>query len=547
MVAMKTRSGKQLVQSTTAAAGGRSLRQTMSDLHIWTGLLAGWVLYAMFLTGTVSYFRDEISQWMRPDVQVLPQQADPAELVSELIAEMQTLAPDSQQWSIGLPDRRTDTASAFWREGRRFKNAVFDPVTAKPIEGRDSVGGEFFYRFHFQLHYLPALWGRWAAGLCAMFMLVAIVSGIITHKKIFVDFFTFRAGKGQRSWLDAHNALSVLGLPFHLMITYSGLVTLMLLYMPWGSDTAFREAAQRQVFHSELSAFVRAGPASGEPAALAPVADMVRTAQARWGHDEVGRVTVNNPGDASARVTVVRADRTRVSVSPQYMLFDGVSGRVLETKDSVGAAAETRGVVYALHLGRFADYPLRWLYFLVSLAGTAMVGTGLVLWTVKRRARLPDPERPYFGFRLVECLNIAAIAGLSVAMAAFFWGNRLLPLALEGRKVWEVDLFFIVWGATLVYALLRPSKRAWVELLWLAAALLLLLPLVNSWTTGRGLLGSTAAADWLFVGFDLALLAFGGLHVLLALRTRRHGLKAGRGGRVPSRPAALAGTMDAKS
>src|SRR5690606_1113239 len=120
MGAMKTRSGKHLVQSTTAAAGGRSIRQTMSDLHIWTGLLAGWVLYAMFLTGTVSYFRDEISQWMRPDVQVLPQQADPAELVSQLIAEMQTLAPDSQQWSIGLPDRRTDTASAFWREGRRF-------------------------------------------------------------------------------------------------------------------------------------------------------------------------------------------------------------------------------------------------------------------------------------------------------------------------------------------------------------------------------------------------------------------------------------------
>src|SRR5256885_6747652 len=25
----------------------------------------------------------------------------------------------------------------------------------------------------------------------------------------------FRSGKGQRSWLDAHNALSVLGLPFH--------------------------------------------------------------------------------------------------------------------------------------------------------------------------------------------------------------------------------------------------------------------------------------------------------------------------------------------
>ena len=203
-------------------------------------------------------------------------------------------------------------------------------------------------------------------------------------------------------------------------------------------------------------------------------------------------------------------------------MFDGVGGQLLQIKDRVGAAAETRGVMYALHLGRFSDYPLRWLYFLVSLAGTAMVGTGLVMWTVKRRARLPDPARPYFGFRLVERLNIAAIAGLSVAMAAFFWGNRLLPAEMVDRKVWEVDLLFIVWGATLLYALLRPAKRAWIELLWLAAALLILLPLLNGITTDRGLLQSLAAGDWLFAGFDLTLLAFGGLHALLAIRTQRH-------------------------
>jgi uncharacterized iron-regulated membrane protein len=110
------------------------------------------------------------------------------------------------------------------------------------------------------------------------------------------------------------------------------------------------------------------------------------------------RVTVTNPGDASARVAVSRGEALRVSVSPQYLLFDGVSGKLLETHDHVGGAAETRGVLYALHMGRFGDLPARWLYFIVSLAGTAMVGTGLVMWTVKRRQKLPDPMRPYFGF-----------------------------------------------------------------------------------------------------------------------------------------------------
>ena len=504
------------------------MRQTMSNLHIWTGLLAGWILYAMFLTGTVSYFRDEISQWMRPDVPAQLSRADAAELAPRLLSTLESIAPTSAQWGIRLPDARNNTATAFWRDGRRFNNATLDPATAQPIKVRDSIGGEFFYRFHFQLHYLPVLWGRWLAGLCGMFMLVAIVSGIITHKKIFIDFFTFRGGKGQRSWLDAHNALSVLGLPFHLMITYTGLVTLMLMYMPWGSQAAFKEASQRQAMQAEMSAFVRPGEPSGHKVAMAPATPMVQQAQARWGHDGVGSINVNNPGDASARVIVVRADDARVSSSPQFMVFDGASGELLQTKDHVGTAAETRGVMYALHLGRFSDYSLRWLYFLVSLAGTAMVGTGLVLWTVKRRVKLRDPSKPYFGVRWVDTLNIAAIAGLSVAMTAFFWGNRLLPAAVVDRKVWEVDVLFIVWGATLLYALIRPAKRAWIELLWLAAALLVLLPLVSGLTTQRDLFTSIAAGDWLFAGFDMTLLAFGALHALLAMRAQRHQPRAPR-------------------
>ena len=33
-----------------------SLRQTMSTLHTWTGLLPGWLLFVIFLFGTVAFF-----------------------------------------------------------------------------------------------------------------------------------------------------------------------------------------------------------------------------------------------------------------------------------------------------------------------------------------------------------------------------------------------------------------------------------------------------------------------------------------------------------
>ena len=42
-------------------------------------------------------------------------------------------------------------------------------------------------------------------------------------------------------------------------------------------------------------------------------------------------------------------------MSPQYMEFEGSTGKLLTVRDNVGAAAEIRGVLYALHLGRFSD------------------------------------------------------------------------------------------------------------------------------------------------------------------------------------------------
>lgn len=77
--------------------------------------------------------------------------------------------------------------------------------------------------------------GRWIVGACAMVLLIALISGIVTHRRIFADFFTFRPDRSrQRAWLDAHNLFGVLALPFHLMITYTGLMTLGPMLMPWG-------------------------------------------------------------------------------------------------------------------------------------------------------------------------------------------------------------------------------------------------------------------------------------------------------------------------
>ncbi|MFO4916780.1 PepSY-associated TM helix domain-containing protein, partial [Salmonella enterica subsp. enterica serovar 1,4,[5],12:i:-] len=82
-----------------------------------------------------------------------------------------------------LPDARTAITRVFVTpnpaapaSATRATEILLDPTTGQPLRARDTRGGEHFYRFHFQLQ-LPYPWGRWLAGVCAMFMLGAIVSG----------------------------------------------------------------------------------------------------------------------------------------------------------------------------------------------------------------------------------------------------------------------------------------------------------------------------------------------------------------------------------
>ena len=80
-----------------------SFRQSMAWLHTWVGLLLGWLLVAIFITGTSAYFRQEITLWMEPethDSTLTPNTLDMA------VAVLNDKASDARSWDISLPSAR---------------------------------------------------------------------------------------------------------------------------------------------------------------------------------------------------------------------------------------------------------------------------------------------------------------------------------------------------------------------------------------------------------------------------------------------------------
>ncbi len=529
------------------------IRQSMSWLHTWSGIVLGWLLYVVFFTGTLSYFLDEVNLWMKPELHASVPAADTARIAAVALAGMGKLAPDANTWTLELPNERQTTVSATWRDrnaaaGRAgTKRAELDAATGEKIDTRETRGGSFLYRFHFELHAMERTTGRWIVGIATMFMFVAIISGVITHKKIFAEFFTFRPGKGQRSWLDAHNATAVLALPFHIMITFSGLLLLMATLMPWGAGAAYDGNAQ--AYNMERRGMAPGGQGQGQgeqrnaggregreggregrggrsrdgggdaadlAAAIGPMLAQART---EWKNDgsnhEVGRITVNRPNKPGATVELRAhgSDSLTTRGASARLVFDAATGRIKERPPlPTPSAASAFGNVFAsAHMGRFAGPTVRWLLFLSGVVGTAMVATGLVLWVVKRAPERRKLGRTPFGHRVVEVTNTGVITGLALATGAYFWLNRLLPVELAERAAWEINGFFLAWLAALVHAALRPARAAWLEQCIAVAVLFVLLPVLNPLTGGHGLDRSIALGQAGLVGFDFAMLAIAAL------------------------------------
>ncbi|QIB67562.1 PepSY domain-containing protein [Kineobactrum salinum] len=507
----------------------------MAWLHTWGGLLAGWLLFAIFFTGSLGVFDDAITRWMKPEAPAVElRDWDRASLVRMGQSYLEETVPRSHFWSIGLPTKDIPVIRLFYEdEQEQFQSERLNPATGEPMPNdaeRETEGGHHFVHMHYEFHAGTA--GVWLVGVFTMAMLVALVSGVIIHKRIFKDFFSFRPGKGQRSWLDAHNAVSVLSLPFLFMIAYTGLATFYSLYMPAAIEVHYPEEGS---FFAELLDQPRHRPETDVDAAVVPLDGLLLRAEAEMGR-AASFVVVEHPGDSSAAARVfgvfdeAEARGKLLPGTSGRVEFDAVNGELWDVQVPGeirgGAATATQAVMRTLHFAGFGGYTVRWLYFLLGMAGAAMMATGAILVMVKRRQK----SLREFGihtprvYRLVEVLNVGSIAGLALSCIAMLWLNRLIPIGIEDRAAWEIRGFFLVWALTLLHAALRPAGRAWVEQLLVCAALCLTLPVLNALTTGSHVLVYWAQGDGPRLGVELTVIVFGllcGLGAYGLLRRQR--------------------------
>ncbi|MBZ8142673.1 peptidase [Rubrivivax gelatinosus] len=503
------------------------------SVHTWTGIVSGMALFIAFYAGALTVFKEPLDRWASPPLQ---QAALPLEQAQALIVRtLQAEPAAARDFTLHLHDAENLPGRLSWQvrdpeaddhDARHLRHFV----ATLDAEGRAQVQpaapsqlGDFIDVLH-RVVGLPVDNdpNRWVMGIVSALYALALVSGVIVLLPTLVkDFFALRLGRNlKRLWLDAHNVVGIVSLPFHVVMALTAVVF------------AFHDgiyALQDRLLHEGrlASAFQRpaatAGAAPRDPAAMRPPAELLAAVHAvAPGFEPTAMQYVQATGPRAA-VRVWGQDESAVAPRARggFVVVDPYSARVVNHDSLPGhqpAPSQVISSFFALHMASFAGDPVKWMYFALGLAGAWLFYSGNLLWIESRRKRGNEPPRRtrwMAAATIGVCLG--SVCGISAIVAAAKW----LPGWVDDVGAAQRGLYYAMFFGALAWAFVRGSARASVHLLWAAALLTAAIPassLVGALAPG---LGPWAPASGAALAVDLTAAVGAALLAWMARATAR--------------------------
>jgi uncharacterized iron-regulated membrane protein len=414
--------------------------QAMLAGHSALGLAFAALIYLICLTGTMSVFKHEIERWEQPNVPLVTQPISGTAIQESVWAGYGQALIDSasQLLVVAAPSPLSP----------RFAVSYYDPATGKDgdwaadAQGRlvariDAPFSEFLEDLHTNLH-IPGAWGRFLVGLIGVTLLSSLVSGILSHPRIFKDAFHLRWGGSERLQnADLHNRLAVWGLPFHVFVSLTGallglsvLIIGVLAAAAYGGKT---ELAYAAIIGPRASMSQDPGPVPDIPA-------MIRSVQATNPATEFVSAQIERPGKAGEVIRINMRTPNHIAFFNTYF-FDGKGKPLGDAGFETGSVGQQiLGGLQPVHYGWFGGLGTRLVYGVLGLALTIVTQSGVAIWLARRRGKgRPAP----------------AIEKLWTAVT---WGA---PLALALTALWTLRIGEDYQRAIFVAGLIAASATAY--------------------------------------------------------------------------------------
>lgn len=474
-----------------------SQAKALLNLHSWSGIVLGILLYAVIFTGTVAVVADEIGDWANSNQrQAMLLNADIDSILATLSAHTDPIYTEEigiseghqgelvfffhthevnprtgQMDDLGV-QYRTDIDGNILKQFEGFASDLFQ-------EDHPNALSRFLVAIHTELH-IPSPWGLILTGILGFAMLIAAVSGYKMHKHLFTDLFIIRKQRDKTPLVrDAHTVAGTWSIPFALLLAFTGAF--------FSFAGAFGLPAMAMVaFGGDQEAMIytlvgEQKEKDESPLDSASVNAMLRDAQTR----ESGVpnfVSVSHPDTKAAQMTLFYSPSDG-GVEPKQVVYDMTTGEFSKYKPQVGTVPSLGSTILALifpiHFGTFAGLLSKLVWISLGVASCYVTITGLKLYAVRKEksARRWLTRLNHWGFLGLPICSLAAGLGFFSAL-----------LAGASTSSWT-PLFFVGAAAVItLFCLANPKvEHIKITLLWCNALLCLTLPILRMTITDVGL------------------------------------------------------------
>lgn len=497
------------------------------DLHSWTGVALGIMMFFVCFTGSLALFHHEFEPW-EDEARRGEISANPIPIHNTLTEFVKTRTEGFEPTfvNVTLPHGEHGHYDLFAGgnddEGEfQFVEARYSATTGEELAFREDGANRLLYNLHRDLSWPDALGGRQVGrivvGLVGIAFLLLILTGIIAHTKITKELFTLRYLKSVRlKWQDSHKVLGLWTSPFAAMIAltgaFLGVVALLLPLMAFVTMKGDQEALIEKL-----------GLAQGEPAGIsAPMlsADTIGPRAHPETGNEVTFIQYTNWGDQNAIARLHYKAETRLLYS-DVIETSAVTGERIPNTDiftSGGPFGYVLATFSPLHYGTYGGITLKLIYFVLGMSIAIMSALGTMMWIERRRHGGEGGKSDRF-YAVFSAINTGVCAGLplaSVAVLAFdkvYWGAEV---ARYSAMVW---FFFGAWIFAAIGGFVRGNDyKANREMLAATGFGLVALAPLNWVVTGDVMwsaFGTGAAGSaW----FDLAFIILGAVAIIVAAK-----------------------------
>lgn len=516
------------------------------SVHTWTGIIAGMALFIAFYAGALTVFKEPLTRWASPPAELRPVPLDEA---GRLIVQTLAAHPASaRDFVIHLHDAEHVPARMGWQvrnadaddhdeSSVRHYAATLDEQGAAHVREHSPAGLAAFVDVLHRVVGLPVDNdpNRWVMGVVAALYALALVSGVVVLLPSLVkDFFALRVGKNlKRMWLDAHNVVGIVSLPFHVVMALTAAV--------FAYHDGIYHLQDKLIHDGKWATAFQRPPASGaqparDPAAMLAPGQLVAGARAFAPGFEPDMLQYQQVTGPRPVVRVWGKDDAAVSPRARggFVALDPYSGKVLSSEFLPGRQSTPNLVIssfFALHMAAFGGTPVQWMYFLLGIAGAWLFYSGNLLWVESRRRKqardAADVPVQRLDTRLMASATVGVclgcVCGISLAIVGGKWLHALVGDANAGIPV----LYYAAFFASIAWAFWRGAARSAVHLLWLACALTLAIPLTSLLGWGVPALGLWAHTSPASLGVDLTALV-GALAFAAMARATTRRIRQGR-------------------